>query len=184
MKKLEEIFLEELNSSRYLTSFPHTYKTLFNLKRDYSFLKSVYEDYMKSEGNNKEWFISFHKSIRQCGFFCDDISCSYVVDIRSDEEKQRYNKLRDLVDVRFHELIPDQSIDFKESQAILSDDKTYQHLICEIRSLNKLKSTLEPFQISGSLDAILHNTISDDGGTLLEILERTFMEFTYQLQKI
>jgi len=182
---LPKVFSETLKSRAEkdynLAPILSIYKTLFEMT-DYSFLKYVYEEY-KKDPTQGEWFVSFHKSIRQTDFF-NDIKGVRIENQLTDEQTTELKKLRkkrEVLYAQFKKEHPDES-----TEAYREFQKTPERveLSKRLRELVDIEKTQVDLHLSGSLDSILYNMISMDLGVLYGVLERTFIEYNLQLRGI
>lgn len=144
----------------------HIFKMLLfeELEDVLSIYKDIYkgkDEFFKKDGKT-QWFVAFHKSIRQCDFFRDSYRKGNI-DILTSAEKKEFNYLISIVQ---------QSGYNKEGQAgQLFNDQYRRYLQLHERK----RAEKRDVSIGGHLDMILYNTIDfDKTGVLRKALISVF----------
>jgi len=171
---LQEALMYELknaqNRSHDFGSFASIYLHIFSLispreLEDYlNYLKKVAtgkDSYFKKQGK-KQWYLAFHKALRQTDFFNDVFR--KVEDYMTEEEQSEYRFLFDKVTKDGY--VKESKI---EGQLFNDEYKRYLDLSSKKRSFKTDKN------VGGHIDMILWNMIHvDKKNELKEILEQVF----------
>lgn len=151
------------------------YNHLFSILSDEE-LTELLTHYQSVYNEDREgWFYQFHKSIRQCDFFGNNLRSYRVVDKLTEEQSKRREELRKIWNKQYKLFLtehPDEDWDaYKEFKRLPGN----QSILNELKELNSISGTKEEVSINGHLDMIFWNTIHlDRANELKKILERTF----------
>lgn len=138
-------------------------------------LRYMFDDYCK---NNKEWFYSFHKSIRQSDFYGNTntaYNMCYPNPFITEEEKLERKKLLEFKHQKRLELGSDYITN--------TFNKEYSEYAKRIGELNEKFSNKKIVSIEGHLDVILHAMISSDNNFLKNKLENCFEDYKHYQSK-
>jgi len=169
---LEEKFLSDLRGSRDPKLF--IYWNLFSILHlgDPKFLDYMVEEY-KKEPSEGWWFLGFHKALRQCDYFSSSL-CLSESKISPDESKRLNAVLLQRSRIRGEH----NKNGINESE-ILNEE--YIQLGLELKSLKSKQNIHERTSISGHLDSILYECISNGGDELFNFMS-DFLKMNIQLE--
>jgi hypothetical protein len=178
MTKTDVNILTEFKDSLNKCTTPYLgamYHHLFSILSDeeltelLTYHQSVYNE------DKEGWFYQFHKSIRQCDFFGNDLLSYRTVNMLTEEQTKRREELRKIWDGQYKDWKKKNGNEDFEKYKIFRRLPECVVVYEELHKLNKIKNTKEDIQITGHIDMLLWNTIHlDTENELQKILERTF----------
>jgi len=167
-------FKDSLNKSTkpYIAAMYHH---LFSILTDEE-LTDILIYYQTVYNEDKEgWFYQFHKSIRQCDFFGNNLYSYRIVSKLTEEQNKRLDEVKKIWDGQYKDW---KKKNGNEDFAKYKEFRRLPECVVvseEMDKLNKIKNTKEDVRITGHLDMVLWNTIHlDKDNELQKILERTF----------
>lgn len=168
---IEERFLDSLRKGSDKEPKLFIYWNLFSILHlgDPYFLGHIVDEY-KQFPEDSWWFINFHKAIRQCDYFSDSL-CFSESTITMEQSKRMNTILGLRSRIRREMNLDDSDI----------DDPEYLKLGDELSGLRRKSQTHRRTPISGHLDSILHQCISNGNDELFNFM-RKFLSENIQLE--
>lgn len=167
---IEEIFLDALRKKSDKEPKLFIYWNLFSILHlgDPDFLEHIVMEYQQAP-EDSWWFINFHRALRQCDYFSDSL-CMNRSTITKDESSRRNEILLRRARIR-------READFDENDK----ETEYYSLGIELGQLNRKNTTYERTSISGHLDSILYQCISNGNDELFNFM-REFLAKNVELE--
>lgn len=164
---IEDKLIKAFRDSQH--SYAFVYFNLFSLLHlgDKAFMDNVVNDFEKLHGG--EWFIAFHKQFRQCDVFNERIA--FVEQVATQDELfERQNILNKRKEYRDNI----ETFDSNNEDYFLSGKRLF-----EINNRMRIYQIKE--NISGHLDSIMHQTISNDTDNIcFSIMRSVLIENKYK----
>ena len=169
---LEEKFLDSLRKKSDKKPKLFIYWNLFSVLHlgDPDFLEYIVTEY-KQAPEDSWWFVNFHKALRQCDYFGDSLCMTNSV--ITDEENKRRNEILSLrAKIR-------RTAEFD----VESKETEYYSLGLELGVLNRKNTTYNRTSISGHLDSILYQCISNGNDELFDFMGE-FLKENVEFDKV
>ena len=178
MTKTEVEILKEFKDvlKRNSSDISSMYHHLFSILSEEELTKILIDLQNIYNEDKEDWFYSFHKSIRQCDFFGDNLQSYRIINKLTEEQTKRRRELMNIrknqFDTEFKSLSPEEKM---EDYLEFNKREDRVESLKELKILNDLYRTKEEVSIAGHLDMLLWNTIHlDRENELQKIFERTF----------
>ena len=183
-------FKREMKRLRESTEIGNLYHQLFSVKSDEELeedLRLIHEVYQGKndcykEVGKTEWFVIWHKSVRQCDYFTNLFGYT-IVDKLTDEQRTEMNEVQKeynalskkvIVKLKYNHTEEDYAIHEQSYKTLYAMDE-YKVLTSKLRKLKAIENSKEDISVAGKFDSMLHTAVYlDVKSELYKLFKRVF----------